>query len=99
MKLWAVVEDWDNGLSYEDWDYYDNQLVDLFETKQSALNNLEYGVCKDDWKKCEPITKSNTNIGYTAFYSSETLRRRIVEVETEEVFPYVISDSILKDKS
>lgn len=99
MTLYAVVEDWDNGSSYENWDYYDNQLVGIFETKQSALNNLEYGVCEDDWQKCIPITKSNTNIGYMAFHSPETLRRRIVEVETEEVFPYVISDSILKDKS
>lgn len=31
MTLWAVVEDWDNGQGYEDWDYYDNQLVGLFE--------------------------------------------------------------------
>lgn len=99
MTLYAVVEDWDNGSSYEDWDYYDNQLVGLFETKQSALNNLEYGVCEDDWQRCPVFTKSNTNIGYTAFHSCETLRRRIVEVETEEAFPYVISDSILKDKS
>lgn len=99
MTLYAVVEDWDNGGSYEDWDYYDNQLVGLFETKQSALNHLEYGVCEDDWQRCHVFTKSNTNIGYTAFHSSETLRRRIVEVETEEAFPYVISDSILKDKS
>jgi len=99
MKLWAVVEDWDNGQPYEDWDYYDNQLVGLFETKQSALNHLEYGVCEDDWQRCHALTKSNTNIGYMAFHSSETLRRRIVEVETEEAFPYVISDSILKDKS
>lgn len=99
MTLYAVVEDWDNGSSYENWDYYDNQLVGIFETKQSALNNLEYGVCEDDWQKCIPIPKSNTNIGYTAFHSPETLRRRIVEVPTEEAFPYVISDSILKDKS
>lgn len=99
MTLYAVVEDWDNGSSYENWDYYDNQLVGLFETKQSALNNLEYGVCKDDWQRCPVFTKSKYNIGYMAFHSCETLRRRIVEVETEEAFPYVISDSILKDKS
>lgn len=99
MKLWAVVEDWNNGCSYKNLDYYDNQLVGIFETEQSALNNLEYGICEDDWQRCSVFTKSNTNIGYMAFHSSETLRRRIVEISTEEAFPYVISDSILKDKS
>lgn len=99
MKLWAVVEDGVINTSFEDDPSYFGELVALYETEQSALNNLEYGVCEDDWQKCIPITKSNTNIGYTAFHSPETLRRRIVEVPTEEAFPYVISDSILKDKS
>lgn len=31
MTLYAVVEDWDNGSSYENWDYYDNQLVGINE--------------------------------------------------------------------
>lgn len=63
------------------------------------LGNQEWIMRKLDQEDKHFYLTEDTNIGYTAFHSPETLRRRIVEVPTEEAFPYVISDSILKDKS
>lgn len=50
MKLWAVVEDYDNGLTWEDSYSYENQLCGLFNIKKYAINHLKDGL-DDEWIK------------------------------------------------
>ena len=97
MKLWAVVEDYDNGKDFVDEEHrddesYDNQLVGLFESKSEAFNNLKYGVL-NVWDEDNVSIFGKYVITY--YCGNRTLHRRLVEVETGKMYPDVYSDSIL----
>lgn len=96
MTLWAVVEDYDNGLILEDNYSYKNQLCGLFDIKKYAINHLKDGL-DDEWIKNPVLTKSISNIALSKSYSHETLRRRVKEIEVGIMYPNVISDNILED--
>lgn len=96
MTLWAVVEDYDNGLTWEDNYSYENQLCGLFDIKKYAINHLKDGL-DDEWIKNHVLTKSISNIAFSKSYSHETLRRRVKEIEVGIMYPNVISDNILED--
>lgn len=96
MTLWAVVEDYDNGLTWEDNYSYKNQLCGLFDIKKYAINHLKDGL-DDEWIKNPVLTKSISNIAFSKYYSHETLRRRVKEIEIGTMYPDVISDNILED--
>lgn len=96
MKLWAVVEDYDNGLTWEDNYSYENQLCGLFDIKKYAINHLKDGL-DDEWIKNPVLTKSISNIAFSKSYLHETLRRRVKEIEVGIMYPNVISDNILED--
>lgn len=96
MKLWAVVEDYDNGLTWEDNYSYENQLCGLFDIKKYAINHLKDGL-DDDWIKNPVLTKGISNIAFSKSCSHETLRRRVKEIEVGVMHPNVISDNILED--
>lgn len=92
MTLYAIVEDWDSGGSWKDHEYYDNQLIGLFESKFEAMGNLRTGVA-DFWRE-DGISVFGK---YVVTYHGRcgTLYRRLVEVKTGEIHPNVFSDSIL----
>ena len=96
MTLYAVVEDYDNGLTWEDNYSYKNQLCGLFDIKKYAINHLKDGL-DDEWIKNPVLTKSISNIAFSKSYSKETLRRRVKEIEVGIMYPDVISDNILED--
>ena len=96
MTLWAVVEDYDNGLTFEDNYSYENQLCGLFRIIKYAINHLKDGL-GDEWIKNPVLTKSISNIAFSKSYSNETLRRRVKEIEVGIMYPDVISDNILED--
>ena len=96
MTLYAVVEDYDNGLTWEDNYSYKNQLCGLFDIKKYAMNHLKDGL-DDEWIKNPVLTKSISNIAFSKSYSKETLRRRVKEIEVGIMYPDVISDNILED--
>lgn len=96
MKLWAVVEDYDNGLTWEDSYSYENQLCGLFNIKKYAINHLKDGL-DDEWIKNPVLTKGISNIAFSKSCSHETLCRRVKEIEVGVVYPDVISDNILED--
>lgn len=60
MTLWAVVEDYDNGLTWEDNYSYENQLCGLFDIKKYAINHLKDGL-DDEWIKNPVLTKGISN--------------------------------------
>ena len=97
MKLYAIVEDYDSGQTPLDEDYgydeyYDNQLIGLFESKSEALNNLKSGVLSV-WSEDGVSVFGKYVITY--HYREETLCRRLVEIETGKIYPDVYSNSIL----
>ena len=96
MTLYSVVEDYDNGLTWEDNYSYENQLCGLFCIKKHAINHLKDGL-DDEWIKNPVLTKSISNIAFSKSYSKETLRRRVKEIEVGIMYPDVISDNILED--
>lgn len=96
MTLWAVVEDYDNGLTWEDNYSYKNQLCGLFDIKKYAINHLKDGL-DDEWIKNPVLTKGISNIAFSKSCSHETLRRRVKEIEVGIMYPNVISDNILED--
>lgn len=96
MKLWAVVEDYDNGLTWEDSYSYENQLCGLFDIKKYAINHLKDGL-DDEWIKNPVLTKGISNIAFSKSCSHETLRRRVKEIEVGTMYPNVNSDNILED--
>ena len=96
MTLWAVVEDYDNGLILEDNYSYENQLCGLFDIKKYATNHLKDGL-DDEWIKNPVLTKSISNIVFSKSYSHETLCRRVKEIEVGVMYPNVASDNILED--
>ena len=96
MTLYAVVEDYDNGLTWEDNYSYKNQLCGLFDIKKYAINHLKDGL-DDEWIKNPVLTKGISNIAFSKSYSKETLRRRVKEIEVGIMYPDVISDNILED--
>lgn len=96
MTLWAVVEDYDNGLTWEDNYSYENQLCGLFDIKKYAINHLKDGL-DDEWIKNPVLTKSISNIVFSKSYSHETLCRRVKEIEVGVMCPNVASDNILED--
>ena len=96
MTLWAVVEDYDNGLTWEDNYSYKNQLCGLFDIKKYAINHLKDGL-DDEWIKNPVLTKGISNIAFSKSCSHETLRRRVKEIEVGTMYPDVISDNILED--
>lgn len=96
MTLYAVVEDYDNGLTWEDNYSYKNQLCGLFDIKKYAINHLKDGL-DDEWIKNPVLTKGISNIAFSKSCSHETLRRRVKEIEVGTMYPDVISDNILED--
>lgn len=96
MTLWAVVEDYDNGLTWEDNYSYKNQLCGLFDIKKYAINHLKDGL-DDEWIKNPVLTKGISNIAFSKSCSHETLRRRVKEIEVGVMYSNVISDNILED--
>ena len=96
MTLYAVVEDYDNGLTWEDNYSYKNQLCGLFDIKKYAINHLKDGL-DDGWIKNPVLTKGISNIAFSKSCSHETLRRRVKEIEVGTMYPDVISDNILED--
>lgn len=96
MTLWAVVEDYDNGLTWEDNYSYKNQLCGLFDIKKYAINHLKDGL-DDEWIKNPVLTKGISNIAFSKSCSHETLRRRVKEIEVGIMYSNVISDNILED--
>lgn len=96
MTLWAVVEDYDNGLTWEDNYSYKNQLCGLFDIKKYAINHLKDGL-DDEWIKNPVLTKSISNIVFSKSYSHETLCRRVKEIEVGVIHPNVTADNILED--
>ena len=96
MTLYAVVEDYDNGLTWEDNYSYKNQLCGLFDIKKYAINHLKDGL-DDEWIKNPVLTKGISNIAFSKSYSKETLRRRVKEIEVGIMYPNVTSDNILED--
>ena len=96
MTLYAVVEDYDNGLTWEDNYSYKNQLCGLFDIKKYAINHLKDGL-DDEWIKNPVLTKGISNIAFSKSCSHETLRRRVKEIEVGIMYPDVISDNILED--
>ena len=96
MTLWAVVEDYNNGLILEDNYSYENQLCGLFDIKKYAINHLKDGL-DDEWIKNPVLTKSISNIVFSKSYSHETLCRRVKEIEVGVMYPNVASDNILED--
>lgn len=96
MTLYAVVEDYDNGLTWEDNYSYENQLCGLFDIEKYAMNHLKDGL-DDEWIKNTVLTKSNSNIAFSKSSSYETLRRRVKEIEVGVMYPNVNSDNILED--
>lgn len=96
MTLWAVVEDYDNGLTWEDNYSYENQLCGLFDIKKYAINHLKDGL-DDEWIKNPVLTKSISNIVFSKSYSHETLCCRVKEIEVGVMYPNVASDNILED--
>jgi hypothetical protein len=96
MTFWAVVEDYDNGLTWEENYSYKNQLCGLFDIKKYAINHLKDGL-DDEWIKNPVLTKGVSNIAFSKSCSHETLRRRVKEIEVGIMYPNVISDNILED--
>lgn len=96
MTLWAVVEDYDNGLTWEDNYSYENQLCGLFDIKKYAINHLKDGL-DDEWIKNPVLTKGISNIAFSKSCSHETLRRRVKEIEVGAMHPNVAADNILED--
>lgn len=96
MTLYAIVEDYDNGLTWEDNYSYKNQLCGLFDIKKYAINHLKDGL-DDEWIKNPVLTKGISNIAFSKSCSHETLRRRVKEVEVGIMYPNVNSDNILED--
>lgn len=96
MTLWAVVEDYDNGLTWEDNCSYENQLCGLFDIKKYAINHLKDGL-GDEWIKNPVLTKGISNIAFSKSCSHETVRRRVKEIEVGTMYPNVNSDNILED--
>lgn len=80
----------DEDYGYDE--YYDNQLIGLFESKPEALNNLKSGVLSV-WNEDSASVFGKYVITY--HYKEETLCRRLVEVETGKIYPDVYSNSIL----
>ena len=96
MTLYAVVEDYDNGLTWEYNYSYKNQLCGLFDIKKYAINHLKDSL-DDEWIKNPVLTKGISNIAFSKSCSHETLRRRVKEIEVGTMYPDVISDNILED--
>ena len=96
MTLYAVVEDYDNGLTWEDNYSYKNHLCGLFDIKKYAINHLKDGL-DDEWIKNPVLTKGISNIAFSKSCSHETIRRRVKEIEVGIMYPDVISDNILED--
>lgn len=96
MTLWAVVEDYDYGLTWEDNYSYENQLCGLFYIKKHAINHLKDGL-DDEWIENPVLTKGISNIAFSKSCSRETLRRRVKEIEVGVMYPNVESDNILED--
>lgn len=51
MNLWAVIEDFDNGETWDDHFYYNGLVLGVYETQQEARKNIVSGISDDDWKK------------------------------------------------
>ena len=96
MKLWAVVEDYDDGEPWDGYDDYKNQLIGLFESKKEAINHLRDGIL-DNWHEDNVSVFGKYVITY--HYEEDTLYRRLVEVKTGETHPNIYTDSILNGKN
>lgn len=97
MILYAIVEDYDNGKTFEDEEWtdsvdYDNQLIGLFESKPEAFSHIRDGVLSI-WHEDKVSVFGKYVIGYS--FEDQRLYRRLVEIETDKMYTDVCSDSIL----
>lgn len=85
MTLWAVIEDFDNGETWDDHFYYNGLVLGVYENQQEARKNIVSGLSDDKWKK--DSVSEDEYLCY-AKHSEEYLRRYIKPLEVGKFYPY-----------
>lgn len=92
MKLWAVVEDYDNMAIEGSHYFYDNKIRGVYETYISAQSNMSNNI-HSDCKIVEHKEGQNTyKVPNSLGYNSPLIIRRIVKIDTNKTQDGIYND-------